>query len=159
MTEIDLQKEIKTMLLDEVFKDMLIFENQKMKVFEYDFPLLYNFDTDSEEIDYQIFPCCIIRIRGGEIKNANDPQLTTLEIVVIVPDEAEDMSGHQNLLIAINRIRDYFLANGGIRGKFRLVYPIKWGTNEDNKTPYFVGNIITVWQTETQSFNDTEKFL
>ncbi|MGN0108145.1 MAG: hypothetical protein ACI4A5_10685 [Hominilimicola sp.] len=147
------------MLLDEVFKDMLIFENQKMKVFEYDFPLLYDFDTDDNEINDQIFPCCIIRTRGGEIKNASDPQLTTLEIMVIITDKSEDMSGHKNLLITINRIRDNLLANGGIRGKFRLVYPVKWGTNEDNKTPYFVGNIITVWQTETQSFNDIGKYL
>lgn len=157
MTEFDLQKEIKRILLDEVFKDMLIFENQKMNVFEYDLPLSSDFEED-EDTDL-FFPCCIIKTRGGEIKSASEPQLTTVEILVGIKDKAGDMSGHKNLMITINRIRDYFLANGGIRGKFRLVYPIKWSTNEDNTAPYFIGNVVTVWQTETQSFNDIEKFL
>lgn len=159
MTEIDLQKEIKKILLDEVFKDMLIFENQKMKVFEYDVPLTSDFDDEDDDKDDLLFPCCIVRTRGGEIKTASDPQLTTVEILVIVKDKSKDMSGHQNLLITVNRIRDYFLANGGIREKFRLVYPIKWGINDDNTSPFFVGNVVTLWQTETQSFNDIERYL
>lgn len=158
MTELDLQKEIKKILLDEVFKDMLIFENKEMKVFEYDLPLSSDFDDDDNDNE-PFFPCCIVRTRGGEIKNANDPQLTTVEIIVAVKDASKDMSGHRDLIITINRIRDYFLANGGIRNKFRLMRPIKWGINEDNTIPYFVGNIITQWQIATQSFVDLEKYL
>lgn len=158
MTEIDLQKEIKKILLDEVFKDMLIFDNQEMQVFEYDVPLSSDFDNDDDDNE-PFFPCCIVRTRGGEINNASDPQLTTVEIIVCVKDKSEDMSGHKKLLITIDRIRDYFLANGGIREKFRLMRPIKWGINEDNTIPYFVGNVVTIWQTETQSFNDIERFL
>ena len=156
MTEIDLQKAIKETLVGEVFKDMMIFENQEMKVFEYDLPLSSDFDDDDNE---PFFPCCIVRVLNGDIKNASSPQLTTVEILIIVKDAAADMSGHKNLLITIQRIRDYFLANGGIRNKFRLVYPIKWGINDDNTIPYFVGRIVTVWQTEIQRFNDIEKFL
>lgn len=156
MTEIDLQKAIKERLTKEVFRDMLIFENQEIKAFEYDLPLSSDFDDD----DYEpYFPCCIVRVQSGNIKDASSPQLTTIEILVIVKDAATDMSGHKNLLITIQRIRDYFLANGGIQNKFRLAYPIKWWVNEDNTIPYFVGKVTTVWQTEIQRFNDTEKFL
>ena len=94
MTEIDLQKEIKKILLDEVFKDMLIFDNQEMQVFEYDVPLSSDFDNDDDDSE-PFFPCCIVRTRGGEINNASNPQLTTVEIIVCVKDMSEDMSGHK----------------------------------------------------------------
>ena len=157
MTELDLQKEIKKVLINEVFRDMLIFEGQQMKVFEHDLPLSSDFDDDDETDLF--FPCCIVRACGGDIKSASEPQLTTVEIIVAVKDKALDMSGHKNLFITINRIRDYFLANGGIRGKHRLVYPVKWTINNENTFPYFVGHLITVWHTQTQRFNDIEKYL
>lgn len=158
MTEIDLQNEIKRVLEKNIFPKLSLFKPQKMKVFLQDMPISTEFEDDKDNED-RYFPCCIVRFLDGKIKNASDPQITTIEIIVGIKDFDKDMSGYQNTVICLNRIRDYFLKNIGIRKKFRLVYPIEIGINTEVSAPYYFGNIITNWQTDIKPYADIEKFL
>lgn len=169
-TEINLQYAIKKILQDDVFKKLSLFEPDEMNVYVQDIPLLteyekeagyeYEYDENAEdnEID-KYLPCCIVKLRGAEIKNASAPQITTVEIIVIIKDWSKDMSGNETLMICLNRIRNHFFANAGIQGKFRLEYPVKLVVNEDAAIPYFIGSITTKWSTPIQTYEDPLGFL
>ena len=142
MTEVDLQKEIRKIIVQELIPDMKIFEPNTFKGFLQDIPLDLGYGDETEIVDKNV-PCCIVKINAGEI----------------IKDESEDMSGYQTLMVVINRIRDYFTANVGIQNKYRMKYPIKWGINDNTIAPYFVGNLITQWDIERMPFHDIARFL
>ena len=158
MTEIDLQKEIRKIIVQELIPDMKIFEPNTFKGFLQDIPINFGYGDETEIVDENV-PCCIIKINTGEIKGASEPETVTVEIIIVIKDDCEDMSGYQTLMAVINRIRDYFTANAGIKNKYRIKYPIKWGINDDAITPYFVGNLVTQWDIEYMPFHDIERFL
>lgn len=155
MTEIDLQLDIQKVLTDEIFPKLTIFQPGEMQVFLQDIPL----STDFEDEDDKYFPCCIVRLRGGKINTASEPQITTIEIIVCIKDWSDDMTGYQSLMVTLQRIRDYFSAAAGIREKHRLVYPIEFNINEEAATPYFIGNVVTKWQTDVMEYKDLDKLL
>lgn len=157
MTELELQEAIKDILLNEVFSQLTIFTHGEMKVFLQDIPLSSDFEEYEEDEKY--FPCCIVRLSTGEIQTANDPQLTTVEIIIYIKDWSKDMTGYRNLVITIDRIRDYFTANVGILGKFRMVFPLNWGLSDEVGMPFFAGKVITKWQTDRMPFADIQNFL
>ena len=134
MTEVDLQKEIRKIIVQELIPDMKIFEPNTFKGFLQDIPLDLGYGDETEIVDKNV-PCCIV-------------------IIIVIKDESEDMSGYQTLMAVINRIRDYFTANVGIPNKYRMKYPIKWGINDNAIAPYFVGNLITQWDIERMPFQE-----
>lgn len=158
MTEIELMQRIKSILDTEIIPHIGIFKDDEIKVFLHDIPMSSDFETDDSD-DEKYFPCCIVRLNGGEISNAGEPQKTAIEIIVCIKDWSENMSGYQNLIIILNRIRDYFTSNYGIRNKFRLQYPVKTGISDETATPYFVGNITTNWIVDIKPYEDINKFL
>lgn len=155
MTELDLQREIKNVLETEIIPYISIFEPGELKVFLQDIPL----SVDYEDEDDKYFPCCIVKFTSGEIKNPSEPQYTTIEIIAAVKDWSEDMTGYQSLLIILQRIRDHFMNNIGICGKFRLCYPLKLNINDETSMPYFLGNIVSVWETDYMQYRDPLGFL
>lgn len=156
MAEIRLQNEIKRILENEILPDISIPELRSIKVYKHDIPLTTEFEGDEEDT---YFPCCIVKTCGGEIEKASDPQKTTVEIVIAIKDESENMSGHETLMIVIQRIRDYFLKHVGIRGEFRMRFPLKWNISDEFTTPYFIGNVVTVWELDAMRFDDPLGFL
>lgn len=179
MTEIDLQNEIKKILESEIIPQLSLFKQGEMKFYLQDLPLSTEFENEPKDYSTEFeddgdgtelgdiiespidkhLPCCIVAYRGDEIKNANDPQATMIDIIVAVKDTALDMSGYQKLLIVLQRIRDYFLENAGIDGKARLLYPINRNINDNTMPGYFVGHIVTNWQIATMPYNDIHKYL
>ena len=154
-TELDLQQSIKDVLENEIVSHLSVFKQGEMKVYLQDIPI----DTQYEEDDEKYFPCCIVKLRGGKIEDASDPQTTTIEVVVIIKSWETDMSGYKNLMLVLNRIRDYFLAHMGIEGRYRLAppsntNPVKWVVNEEAAIPYFVGSITTKWITAVMNYTD-----
>ena len=149
MTEVDLQKEIRKIIVQELIPDMKIFEPNTFKGFLQDIPLDLGYGDETEIVDKN----------AGEINGASKPETVTVEIIIVIKDESEDMSGYQTLMVVINRIRDYFTANVGIQNKYRMKYPIKWGINDNTIAPYFVGNLITQWDIERMPFHDIARFL
>lgn len=158
MTEVDLQKEIRKVIVQELVPDMKIFEPNTFQGFLQDIPLDFGYGDETEIVDKNV-PCCIVKINNGEIAGTALPETVTIEIIIVIKDECEDMSGYQTLMAVINRIRDYFVANVGILNKYRMKYPIKWGINDNAAAPYFVGNLITQWDIEHMPFHDIDRFL
>lgn len=155
MTEIDLQIAIKDILEREIIPNISLFENEKVKCFLQDLPLSSEFDNE----DDKYFPCLIVAYRADEIKTASDAQETEIEIIVAIKDFSEDLTGYQKLLVVLQHIRDYFTANAGIDGKFRLLYPIKRSINEDTIPGYFVGHIVTKWVADIMPYKDIHRLL
>ena len=166
-TEISLQEAIKKALEKDVIPNISIFKTGEMQVHLQDIPLSTEYEKlpeyeDDDDFDSEIdryLPCFIVKLRGAEKKSASDVQVTTVETIVIIKDWSKDMSGYKTLMICLNRLRDYFYANAGIDGKFRLMYPVKFVVNEEAAIPYFIGSITTSWATETMGYNDTYGFL
>lgn len=156
MTELNLQTEIQHILQDKIFPNISIFEPGEMRIFLQDIPLTTDFEDDNDE---KYFPCCIVKLKNGEIKTANDPQITTVEIIVCIKDMSKDMTGYQSLMIILQRIRNHFTSEVGIYGKHRMTYPISWSISEDFTSPYFVGNIVTKWVTDISPYKDPNDFL
>ncbi|MDO5397469.1 MAG: hypothetical protein Q4G33_06025 [bacterium] len=159
----NLLDEIKSVLENEVVPGISLYTNgsnadkdaEEMKFFKHDLPLSAEFR--GQENKY--FPCLIVRDSGGKIATASEPQINTVKIYVQIRDTNPDMSGYEKLIITLDRIRDYFLANGGIRGKYQLVYPIEYKVADDITTPYFLGVLVTRWTVNRMSWNDIEGFL
>ena len=172
-TEIDLQLAIKSALERDIIPEISLWKPGRMKVYLQDIPIThedaeaaragllpFTAHTEHEHDIYDKYlPCFIVKLRGAEEKTAGAPQVTTVEIVVVVKDWSEDMSGYQSLMVCIQRVRDYFLANAGIRNKFRMSYPVKWVVNEEAAVPYFIGSITTKWDLEVMPYNDTINYL
>lgn len=156
MTELKLQKDIERVLERDVLPKISIFQSGEVKVYSQDLPLSSEFEDDEPD---EHFPCCIVKINGGKIAAAPDPQTTTIEIIVCIHDDSKDMSGYQTLVVCLQRIRDYFTEHVGIEGKHRMVYPIEWAINDEVPAPYFIGNIITRWVTEIMPYRDPKNFI
>lgn len=157
MTELHLQTAIKDVLKRDVLPKISIFQPGEMKVFLQDLPLSTEFEDEDEQDE--CFPCCIVKMQGGKIPTASEPQTTSIEILVCIRDSAEDMSGYQTLIVCLQRIRDYFTAHVGIEGKHRLIYPIEWAINDEAAAPYFIGSITTRWVTDIMPYRDPKNFL
>lgn len=155
MSEIRLQDAVKDALEKEILPYISIPELKNIKVFKHDIPLSTEFEDDEDEY----FPCAIVKTRGGEIENASSSQKTIVEIVIAIKDENGDMSGSEALMIIIQRIRDYFLKHMGIMGRFRMKFPVKWGISDEYTTPYFIGNVVTLWELDIMRYEDPLNFL
>lgn len=158
MTELKIQEEIKEVLENSILPNISLFEKDEVKVYLQDIPLSADYDTDDED-DEKYFPCCIVKLCGGEVKTASDPQTTIIEIMVVIKDWSADMSGYQSLVIMLDRIRDHFLSECGIFGKARLQYPLKFNINENVAAPFFVGSVTTRWTVDVMPYRDYTRFL
>lgn len=172
MTEIRLQSAIKEVLETEIIPELSVFKPGEMKVFLQDIPWTPAFEK-SNEVRYddapgdnneengidKHLPCCIVRLLGGETKNVTEGQTVTVGITVNAKDDSEDMSGYQKVMIVIDRIRNYFDKNIGIRDRFRKLPETEWGLDENTSPPYYVGAVITKWQIPVMPYGDYEHLL
>lgn len=154
MTELRLQEALKEEIKS-VIDQLCLFGENEMKFYSQDLPL----ETTFEDEEDKCFPCCIIKIKNGEINSLHTPQTVTAEIIICIKDISQDMSGYRDLMIIIDRIRDSLMSCAGLDGKFRIDYPIKWSINDEVASPYFIGSVITKWQTESNSFTAVKKYL
>ena len=169
--EIDLQEEIIDVLKKEILPQISLWKPGEMKVHFQDLPLSEDYEENGEtqerpfaadpyeDIYDKYLPCCIVKMRSGTEKKPDEPQDTQIDIIVIVKDWSSDMSGYKSLMIVLRRMKDYFLANEGLRTRFRLIHPIKWVVDDDAAIPYFIGTLQTHWATYSMPYNDIEGFL
>ena len=78
MTEVDLQKEIRKIIVQELIPDMKIFEPNTFKGFLQDIPLDLGYGDETEIVDKNV-PCCIVKINAGEINGAVNPKQLRLK--------------------------------------------------------------------------------
>ena len=83
MTEVDLQKEIRKIIVQELIPDMKIFEPNTFKGFLQDIPLDLGYGDETEIVDKNV-PCCIVKINAGEINGASKPETVTVEIIIVI---------------------------------------------------------------------------
>lgn len=138
MTVLELQKEL-CEKMKEIFENISIWDKGEMKVFEHDVPK----GTDFEYEDEKYSPYCIVRIVGGEIKQADLPEIVTVDIYITIEDK--NGNGHRELITAVTRIRDELERDGGIAGKFRLDHSLEWAL-DDGDYPYLHAALRTRWQ-------------
>lgn len=158
MTELNIQRDIKDVIENSILPNISLFEPGEVNIYLQDIPLSEDYETEDDN-DEKYFPCIIVKLRHGEVKTASDPQVTTIDIMVVIKDWSADMSGYQSLVIMLDRIRDHFLGECGIVGKARLQFPIELDVNENVAAPYFVGNVTTRWAVDVMPYRDHTNFL
>lgn len=160
MTTLKIQESLKTELKNRVLNELKLFDDKKIKVFLQDVPLSEDFESEDLPDDEKYFPCVIVKAVGGEIAKCAAPQTTRIEIFAVCKDWNEDMSGYKNVVIMLDRIRDYLVSEGGIHGTARLQYPIKMQMIDDDfPYPFFEGALTTLWSVETKTYRDYENLL
>lgn len=161
MTGIKLINSIANVLKDDILANIKYLPSVP-KVFKHDIPLSsdYEYEGDTEETaEEKYFPCCIVRMANMKISDASKPQESTVEIVTVIKDWAEDMSGYETLIIVLERIRDYFIGHAGISEKYRLNYPVEIAINKETTTPYYMGSVILRWSAEYTDYIDVQKYV
>lgn len=160
MTTIKIQESLKTELESRVLNDLHLFGDRKIKVFLQDLPLSKDFEIEGLPDSEKYFPCVIIKAVGAEVIKPGAPQTTRIEIFAVCKDWKDDMSGYKNVVIILDRIRDYLVSEGGIHGTARLQYPLKMQMIEDDcPVPFFEGSLTTLWTVETMPYKDYENLL
>ncbi|MGN0162449.1 MAG: hypothetical protein ACI4EA_02555 [Candidatus Ornithomonoglobus sp.] len=160
MTTIKIQEALKSELENKVLNELNLFNDTDIKVFLQDVPLSKDFEVDGLPDTENYFPCVIIKAVSGEVERSGAPQTTRIEIFAVCKDWKEDMSGYKNVVIILDRIRDYLLSEGGIHGTARLQYPLKMQMiDDDMPIPFFEGSLTTLWTVDVMPYKDYENLL
>lgn len=137
MTELELQRMLCKKMKD-IFDRISIWKKGEMKIFEHDIPDSTEFEGEEEKYS----PHCIVRLVGGEIRKAGEPELVTADIYITT--ENRDGKGHREIITAVTRIRDELEQDAGIAGKFRMTHPLEWALDSDSQ--YLYASVRTRWQ-------------
>lgn len=160
MTTIKVQEALKTALENEVLKNLNLFGDKKIQVFLQDVPLSKDYEYEGLPDADKYFPCVVIKAVSGEVKRAAGPQETRINIYVVTKDESDDMAGYKDILIVLDRIRDYLISGAGIHDKARLLYPVTMAMIDDDfPYPYFEGALSTLWDIDVMPYKDIENLL
>lgn len=154
MTELRLQAAI-CEELKRIFSKISLWDKEEMKIFEFDVPKT----TEFEDEESKYLPYCIVRIVGGEIAGADEPEIVTADVYITIKDDSEDRSGHKRIIEAITRIRDSFEKNAGISGEFRLLHPLEWAMDDNEMFPYIHAALRTRWQVIRIPYGAASKYL
>ena len=97
---------------------------------------------------------------SGEVAKQNAPQTVRIEIIVLTKDFKNDMSGYKDVVIILDRIRDYLVSGKGIHGVASMQYPLTMQMIEDDfPKPFFEGSLTTYWAVYTKPYEDIEQIL
>lgn len=127
--------------LSNLFKDFEYkFEGEgirKMQVFKHNLPV------SKEEDSPEPFPFLLIRLPEGEIMLGSN--IVKVMIIIGIYDPNENMQGTQDVLSAIELIRQDFGRTTTLNGKYSLIYsdkyPIRWSIPDEDTYPYFYGGM------------------
>lgn len=160
MTTIQVQQELKKALENDILPDIQLFGAKKVKVFLQDIPLSQDYEYEELPDTEKYFPCIVIKAVSGEIKRPATPQETRINIYVVTKDTNEDMAGYKDVLIIMDRIRDYLISGAGIHDKARLLYPVNMAMIDDDfPYPYFEGALSTIWDVDVMCYRDIENLI
>lgn len=101
--------------------------------------LPYKTNIDDEEH----FPYIIVRMMNGE----EDEEEAECKIVFVIGvyDESEDNQGFKDVLNIIEKIRQHIFKKQIFANQFICKYPLKWGVNEEDVSPFYFGGIESSW--------------
>ena len=160
MTTLQLQEALKEVIENEVLNSLNLFGDKKVKVFLQDVPLSKDYEYEGLPDTDKYFPCVVIKAVNGEVKRAAAPQETRINIYAVSKDESDDMAGYKDIVIILDKIRDYLISGAGIHDKARLLYPLTMAmVDDDFPYPYFEGALSTLWEIDVMSYKDIENLL
>lgn len=87
------------------------------------------------------YPFVVVRLLGG--KDADEESIAAVRIYV--GTTSEDMTGYEDAVNIIIRIRNALLEKRTLAGKYRLQLPLEWDIPEEQKYPQWIGLIDTTW--------------
>lgn len=134
-------------LLDAVVADLTeLFEDCKLKnslnfervvrVFPQNLPIR---DGNDEETDPEAppEPYVLVRIPSGELPGNGEQQTISVLLAICVCDRDPNRQGYRDTLHIINEILLHYGACDIVGGRYQVVYPIKWATQEEDTHPYY----------------------
>lgn len=132
----DLANELSNLFKDFEYK----FEGngtRKMQVFKHNLPV------SNDEDSPQPFPYLLIRLPDGEISISSN--IVKAMIIIGIYDPSKDMQGTQDVLSAIELIRQNFSRTPMLNKQYPVIfsdkYPFRWSIPDEDVYPYFYGGI------------------
>lgn len=108
-------------------------------IFKHDLPI------PEGEDDPQPFPYIVVRAPDGGSTSPESEETARIILVFGIYDDTADNQGNQDVLIAIERVRERFEKNPLLNGKYRKLcsdkYPFRWTIDEEAPFPYFFGGV------------------
>ena len=79
----------------------------------------------------------VVRLRGGKTESDDDPQIIDAVLVVCVYDPDPGRQGYRDTLHIINKIYHHYSACAVIGGRWEILYPMEWVTQEEDHHPFY----------------------
>lgn len=110
-------------------------------------PKVYMMNLPSKEDEIQQIPYILIKyLTGKDEQQPGSETESEVRVRLIVATYNEDgQEGALALLNVISRIRLVLLKDREIGGQFRLIMPIESIVYPENTSPYYLGEIMTMW--------------
>lgn len=167
MTFKDLQDEL-IAEVESLLKDVVTMNTDEKKVvgvkgYAHRLPI-----SQSDEDDpAQYFPYFIVRIDTGKTEGDDDCWHISTDIILGVYDMGIDLStekteklitGHENILIMIQRIVDRFAWNPLFNKKYRADQNIQWAVGEDDTYPFYFGAVAITFSVPKIGRKESENY-
>lgn len=91
------------------------------------------------------YPYLMIKLEQHSQLDATGPTECQVTVFAGIFDDNEDLQGYKDLMNIMEDIRQHFLGQGVIAGKYRLTYPLAVVYSEDDYYPYFVAALECHW--------------
>lgn len=110
-------------------------------------PKVYMMNLPSKEDEIQQIPYILIKyLTGKDEQQPGEATESEARVRIIVATYNEDgQEGALALLNVISRIRLSLLKEREVGGQFRLIMPVESIVYPENTSPYYLGEIMTMW--------------
>ena len=88
-----------------------------------------------------------MRIANGNITDANEPGITTIQFIIGVVDRDSNNQGYRDALTVANKIIENLQRNPMVNKSYEMILPINWAYNDEDAEPYFFAGLETNWRT------------
>ncbi len=109
--------------------------------------------------DIDPYPCIIVRIANGNITDANEPGITTIQFIIGVVDRDSNNQGYRDALTVANKIIENLQRNPMVNKSYEMILPINWAYNDEDAEPYFFAGLETNWRTPNYLREDVEDLI
>ena len=110
-------------------------------------PNVYLMNVPKKEDEIQQIPYILIKyLNGKDDQQSGSNTESEARVRIIIATYSEDgQEGAMALLNVMERLRQNLLKDREIGGQFRLIMPTESLAYPDNTTPYYLGEIMTLW--------------
>lgn len=134
--------------IEDVTKDMLLQVRVKAEEENKERPpYVYLMNLPKKEDEIQQIPYILLKyLTSKDDQPTGSPTQSEARIRIIIATYSEDaQEGAMALLNVISRIRYRLLRDREVGGQFSLILPTESIVYQDSPTPYYLGEIMTIW--------------